>query len=98
MNEQGLLNMNDRELLQAAARAAGLSIVTWDNDVPMIYFDKLRKWNPLSDHDQAKGLRHACCLSTPSFKSEDGGKAAYRRFIVCAAAAMAEDQRRVVKL
>lgn len=83
--------MTDRELLEAAARAAGLQIVVWDQDGPLIYFDKLRKWNPLNDHSQAKRLRHACRLSAPNVRPEDGGKAAYRRAIVRAAAAMAEN-------
>ena len=80
--------MTDRELLEAAAKAAGLAIVVWDKDSPFVYFDKLRKWNPLHDHAQAKRLRHACRLAAPNFPSADGGKAAYRRAIVRAAAAM----------
>jgi hypothetical protein len=80
----------DKELLELAAKAAALTIVVWNGDVPLIYFDKLRNWNPLSDHSQAKHLRHACRLSNPNVKSADGGKAAYRRAIVSAAAAIGE--------
>lgn len=56
--------ITDRELLGLAAKAAGLEIVRWDRDVPMIYFDKLRPWNPLASKDQSKNLRHRLKLTT----------------------------------
>jgi hypothetical protein len=82
--------MTDRELLEKAARAAGLRIVRWENDEPLIYFDKLRKWRPLHDQAQARNLRHLCKLSMPNVLAADGGKSAYRRAIVRAAAAMGD--------
>lgn len=56
---------DDRELLVLAAKAAGLSIVGWDDEgSPLIYFDQLRPWNPLRNLDQAKNLRHRLHLLT----------------------------------
>lgn len=84
--------MSDRELLELAARAAGLTIVRWVGDVPYIYFDRLRPWNPLSSMDQAKTLRHSLRLTVgkPRELEPVSGsyRTAYRRAIVRAAAAI----------
>lgn len=57
--------MDDRELLEAAARAAGISILGWNEDVPVIDFDRLTvtSWNPLTDDGDA--LRLAVKLKIP---------------------------------
>lgn len=54
----------DRELLELAAKAAGVVIVKWGDDgSPWAYFDRLRHWNPLTNRAQAKNLRHRLHLS-----------------------------------
>ena len=51
--------MNDRELLEAAAKAAGIAIWFSDNDTPWVGGDKY-VWNPLTDDGDA--LRLAVAL------------------------------------
>lgn len=98
---------DDRQLLEAAARAAGLEIVRWsDGGDPLVYFDQLRPWNPLRNLATARNLRHRLQLTTrrdhlfayagrgDTLMTEDFSKgklAATRRAIVRAAASLGAD-------
>lgn len=53
--------MTDRELLEAAARAAGKNLISGHPDDPRGVFTTLGWWNPLTDDGDA--LRLACKLN-----------------------------------
>ncbi|MFK3922131.1 hypothetical protein ACI2JC_21155 [Pseudomonas fulva] len=69
------MNLEDRELLDLAAKASGVDL-WWDGDSPKEVVQHWSgnpedggetrdyPWNPLADLDQAKNLRHRLCLST----------------------------------
>lgn len=46
--------MNDRELLEAAAKAAGIEILGWSRETPSVGFETA--WNPLTDDGDALRL------------------------------------------
>ena len=51
--------MTDRELLEAAAKAAGLTIIHWNETGPRIQFEGCKTgyfWNPLTDDGDALRL------------------------------------------
>lgn len=90
--------MTDRELLEAAAKAAGLTVLAWLQDgYPLVKDEAGRKygWDPLGFDSDA--LRLAVKLGNDgqyitlmvSVKTEADPYAATRRAIVRAAAAMA---------
>ncbi len=66
-----ITNMNDREILELAAKAAGFGIDDWNGDTPVEYFwdgdpenpeRNYRYWNPLIDDGDALRLAVACGL------------------------------------
>ena len=61
------MNLTDRELLELAAKAAGMEIVLWDfSCVPQVrhkYDHQSFAWNPLKDGDAALRLVTTLCFS-----------------------------------
>lgn len=59
------MSLTDRELLELAAKAAGLEFESHTRSGNGCYLVGVdHPWNPLQDLSQAKSLRHKLCLST----------------------------------
>ncbi len=69
--------MTDRELLELAAKAAGIEILAWTYSGYAVVSDKGDTWIPLTDDGDA--LRLAIELRVDLEWSSDGRVAAYRR-------------------
>ena len=46
----------DRELLELAAKAAGLTVLTWNTKIPALLLTGPTAWNPLADDGDALRL------------------------------------------
>jgi len=80
--------MTDRELLELAAKAAGIEIDSWVNDSPVVvkmfrgHLPNYEEWNPLTDDGDALRLAVKVCITLVPYPTERET----RRAIVCAAA------------
>lgn len=55
--------MTDRELLEFAAKAAGIEIVQWQDDCPRVMIGFPIPWNPLANDGDALRLAERCSLT-----------------------------------
>lgn len=55
--------MGDRELLELAAKAAGIEIVQWQGDCPRVMSGFPIPWNPLVNDGDALRLAERCSLT-----------------------------------
>lgn len=70
--------MNDREMLELAAKAAGLKLIPFE-DAPLLDDESQAHWNPLTDDGDSRRLQVALCIDLRFGVSDNFGPYVHAR-------------------